>query len=67
MYNLDFNNNFIIGAQATDKYIVKKFHAKIKLYVNAGVILFNIKKIRKHNKDIELLYYTMKNFKKYKY
>lgn len=67
MYNLDFNNNFIIGAQATDKYIVKKYNAKIKLYVNAGVILFNIKKIRKHNKDIELLYYTMKNFKKYKY
>ena len=67
MYNLDFNHNYIIGAQATDKYIVRKFNAKIKLYVNAGVILFNIKKIRKHNKDIELLYYTMKNFKKYKY
>ena len=67
MYNLDFNNNFIIGAQATDKYIVKKFNAKIKLYVNAGVILFNIKKIRKYNKDIELLYFTMKNCRKYKY
>ena len=67
MYNLDFNDNYIIGAQATDKYIVKKFNAKIKLYINAGVILFNIKKIRKHNKDIELLYYTMKNYKKYKY
>jgi lipopolysaccharide biosynthesis glycosyltransferase len=49
------------------KYIVRKFNAKIKLYVNAGVILFNIKKIRKHNKDIELLYYTMKNSKNLRY
>lgn len=64
MYNLNFNNNFILAAQATDKYIVTKFNAKIKLYVNAGVILFNIEKIRKYNKDIELLYYTMKNYKK---
>lgn len=67
MYNLNFENNYILAAQATDKYIVRKFNAKIKLYVNAGVILFNIKKIRKHNKDIELLYYTMKNCRKYKY
>jgi len=67
LYNLNFNHNFIIGAQATDKYIVKKYNAKIKLYVNAGVILFNIKKIRKYNKDIELLYFTMKNCRKYKY
>jgi lipopolysaccharide biosynthesis glycosyltransferase len=55
MYNLDFNHNYIIGAQATDKYIIKKFNAKIKIYVNAGVILFNIKKIRKHDKDIKLI------------
>ena len=26
MYNLNFNHNFIIGAQATNKYIVKKFN-----------------------------------------
>ena len=43
--DINFNNNFIIGAQGTNKYIVKKFNVKIKLYVNAGVILFNIKKI----------------------
>ena len=67
MYNLNFNNNFILAAQATDKYIITKFNAKIKLIVNAGVILFNIEKIRKYNKDIELLYYTMKNCRKYRY
>ena len=67
MYNLDFNQNFILGAQAHDKYIMKKFNLKIKVLVNAGVILFNIKKIRRYNKDIELLYFTMKNSKKLKY
>ena len=67
IYNLNFNHNFILGAQAHDKYIMKKFNLKLKVLVNAGVILFNIKKIRKYNKDIELLYFTMKNSKKFKY
>lgn len=67
MYNLDFNHNFILGAQAHDKYIMKKYKRKLKVLVNAGVLLFNIKKIRKYNKDIELLYFTMKNSKDLKY
>jgi lipopolysaccharide biosynthesis glycosyltransferase len=67
MYNLDFNHNFILGAQAHDKYLMKKFNLKLKVLVNSGVILFNIKKIRKYNKDIELLYFTMKNSKQLKY
>jgi len=67
MYNLNFNHNFILGAQAHDKYIRKKFNLKLKVLVNSGVILFNIQKIRKYNKDIELLYFIMKNSKKFKY
>ena len=67
MYNLNFNHNFILGSQAHDKYIMKKFNIKVKALVNSGVLLFNIKKIRKHNKDIKLLYFTMKNSKKLKY
>ena len=67
MYNSNFNHNFILGAQAHDKYIMKKFNIKLKVLVNVGVILFNIKKIRKYNKDIELLYFTMKNCRKLKY
>jgi lipopolysaccharide biosynthesis glycosyltransferase len=67
IYKLNFNHNFILGAQAHDKYIMKKFNLKLKALVNAGVILFNIKKIRKYNKDIELLYFIMKNSKKLKY
>lgn len=67
MYNLNFKHNFILGAQAHDKYIMKKFNLKLKALVNVGVILFNIKKIRKYNKDIELLYFTMKNSNTLKY
>ena len=67
IYNLHFNNNFILGAQAANKYIVKKLNLKIKVYINVGVLLFNIKKIRKYNKDIKLLYFIMKYNKKYKY
>ena len=55
MYNLNFNHNFILGAQAHDKYIMSKFNITLKVLVNSGVILFNIKKIRKYNKDIELI------------
>ena len=67
LFFVDFNHNYILGSQATDKNIKKKFKINVKVYINVGVLLFNIKKIRKHNKDIELLYFTMKNSKKYKY
>ena len=67
MYHLNFNHNFILGSQAHDKYIMNKFNIKLKVLINVGVILFNIKKIRKYNKDIELLYFIMKNSKKLKY
>ena len=67
MYNLNFNHNYIIGAQEGSEYINKRFKASIKVYINSGVLLFNIKKIRKYNKDIELLYFTMKKSKIYKY
>ena len=67
MYNLNFNHNFVLGPQAHDKYIMNKFKIKLKVLVNVGVILFNIKKIRKYNKDIELLYFIMKNNKKLRY
>ena len=67
LFYLDFKHYFIFGSQATNKYIIKKFNIKINVYINVGVLLFNIKKIRKSNKDIELLYFTMKNSNKFKY
>lgn len=67
MYNLNFNHNYVLGPQAHDKYIMNKFNIKLKVLINVGVILFNIKKIRKYNKDIKLLYFIIKNSKKLKY
>ena len=67
IYNSNFNHNFILGSQAHDKYIMKKFNIKLKVLINTGVILFNIKTIRKYNKDLQLLYFTMKNNRKLKY
>jgi lipopolysaccharide biosynthesis glycosyltransferase len=59
MYNLPFNNNYIL-AQRTVKH---KFKDKIlKNYsINTGVILFNIQKIREDNKDFEIFYFLFKN------
>lgn len=67
MYYSNFNNNFVLGSQAHDKYIIKRFNLKPKVLVNVGVILFNIKKIRKYNKDMELFFFMMKNNKKLHY
>lgn len=47
MYNLHFNNNYVLGSQATDLYVLKKYKIKAKYLINAGVLLFNIKEIRK--------------------
>jgi len=59
MYNLPFNNNYLL-AQPTVKHIFKD--KIIKNYViNAGVILFNIEKIRQDNKDFEIFYFLFKN------
>lgn len=67
MYNLPFHKNYILASQAHDLYILKKFKIKVRHVINAGVILFNIKEIRKDNKDIELLYFSMKNSQNLKY
>ena len=67
MYKLNFNDNYIIGSQAGSEYINKNFKSSVKVYINSGVLLFNIKKIRKFNKDIELLYFTMKRNKIYRF
>ena len=67
MYYSNFNNNFVLGSQAHDKYIIKRFNLKPKVLVNVGVILFNIKKIRKYNKDMKLFYFMIKNNKKLHY
>ena len=58
MYNLPFNNNYLL-AQRTKKNFLKD--KKVNNYqINAGVILFNIKKIRKDDKDFEIFYFLFK-------
>ena len=55
MFNLPFNDNYFL-AQPTRKDIFKDKVLKQNT-INAGVILFNIKKIREDNKDFEMIHY----------
>ena len=58
MYNLPFNDNYILGYPSQDAKFIDHLADKVKAYINGGVLLFNIKKIRNDNKDIELIQYT---------
>ena len=58
MYNLPFHNNYLL-AQRTFNHIFKDKILK-RFVINAGVILFNIKKIREENKDFEVFYFLFK-------
>lgn len=53
MYNLPFNGNYALGYPFHDVYKIDKFIKNVKYYINGGVILFNLKKIRNDNKDID--------------
>jgi len=55
MFNLPFNDNYFL-AQPTRKDIFKDKILKQNT-INAGVMLFNIKKLREDKKDLELLNY----------
>lgn len=55
MFNLPFNDNYLL-AQPTRKDIFEDKVLKQNT-INAGVILFNIKKIREDNKDFEMIHY----------
>ena len=61
MYNLPFKDNYILGYPFHDSYKVDKFAKNITYYINGGVLLFNIEKIRNDNKDIELIRFTYEN------
>ena len=59
MYNLPFKNNYLL-AQRTRLHIFKD-KIVTNYQINAGVILFNVEKIREENKDFEILYFLFKN------
>ena len=55
MYNLDFNDNYILGLYDYLSKGVDYLGIKSNIYINAGVILINLKKIREDNKTFELI------------
>ena len=54
MYNLDFNDNYILGFYDVISGGVDYLGIKSDKYINAGVILLNLKKIREDKKTFEL-------------
>jgi lipopolysaccharide biosynthesis glycosyltransferase len=61
MFNLPFDDNYFLGQPTGKCYFKDKIFKKNP--INAGVMLFNIKKLREDNKDFELLHYLF--LKKY--
>ena len=64
MFNLPFNNNYILGYPFHTPWMVTINHKHPKIYINAGVLLININKIRRDNKDFELIDFTRKYAKR---
>ena len=58
LFNLPFEDNYYL-AQPTRKYVFKDRKMN-KRVINVGVMLINIEKIRKDNKDFETFYYLFK-------
>ena len=61
MYKLPFNDNYILGYPFHDVNKIDNFVKNATYYINGGVLLFNIEKIRNDNKDIELIRFTFEN------
>ena len=61
MFNLPFNGNYILGFPFFMGSIMDKLGINATHYINGGCLLFNIDKIRKDKKDVDLLQFTIKN------
>ena len=62
MYNYSFNDNYILGHPFYMGYVMGKHGIpKPEHYINGGCLLFNIKKIRKDHKEVDLLSLSFKN------
>ena len=64
LFNLDFKDNYVLGYPFHSVSMMDKWGIKLVNYINGGVILFNLEKIIKDNKDGELFEFTLKNNKK---
>ena len=61
MYNLPFNDNYILGFPFHSADKIDKFVKGAKYYINIGVVLFNLKKIRNDNKEMEIIRFSIEN------
>ena len=62
MYRCPFNDTYILGFPFYMGYVMEKYGIKKpEHYINGGCLLFNIHKIRKDHKDIDLFSATIKN------
>ena len=61
MFNLPFEDNYILGYPFHDVYKIDNFVKNATIYINGGVLLFNIPKILQDKKDTELIDFTIKN------
>ena len=66
MYQTSFQNNYVLGFLDIFSEGVDYLGLKSEKYINAGVILLNLKKIRRDKKHYELLYMAL-NHKKLKH
>ena len=66
MFTYPFNDNYILGFPFYMGYVMGKYGIKKpEHYINGGCLLFNIKKIIKDHKGIDLLSLTIKNNSKW--
>lgn len=65
MFQLSFENNYVLGFLDILSGAVDYLGLKSEKYINAGIILINLEKIRKDRKHYELLYMALnhKNLK----
>ena len=63
MYNLNFNNNFVLGFLDPLSHGIDYLGLKSEKYINSGVLLLNLDLIRKKNKYYEIIQ-ILNNYKK---
>jgi len=64
MYTLPFNGNYVLGYPFHSPWLVDDLGVHSIYYINGGILVFNIKEIRKKNADIKLLEFTVNNYEK---
>ena len=63
MYNLDFNDNYVLGIYDYFSDDIDYLGIKSEIYINAGVTLFNLKKLKEDKKVYAFLNLTNSNIK----